>query len=232
MAATQYHYLLSALPSLAQLHQELDLPVEDFLSMLDGAAAPEAMAQAVLLSGDLLQRQAMLAGELDAPTPAVLTLAQLQDEAPLPDALLIDADASGQVFPLAEDRLYEAYFLHVAELGKSLGSEFLLAWVGFEAGLRNAIAEARAQALGLEPGNYRVATDLADTPEDFSSTVNEWNAAATPLDALESLDQARWSWLTSHDAWFSFSADEVAAYAAKLMLVHRWARLRRSQKEQ
>lgn len=233
MAATQYHYLLSDLPSLVQLHQELDLSLDEFLGMLDGFSAPREMAEAVMLSGDLLQRQAMLAGELDEPTPAVLTLAQLQDEAPLPDALLIEeADASGQVFPLAEDRLYEAYFLHVAELGKSLGSEFLLAWVGFEAGLRNAIAEARAQALELEPGNYRVATELADDLADFSSIVNEWNAAATPLDALESLDQARWTWLTSHDAWFSFSADEVAAYAAKLMLVHRWARLRRSQKEQ
>jgi hypothetical protein len=232
MADTQHHYLLSALPGLTQIHQELPLTIEDFLGMLDDLPGPRAVAQAVLLSGDLLQRQAMLAGELPDPTPAVLTVAQLRDEAPLPDYLVVDTDTTGQAFPLPDDLMQEAYFRHVRSVGQSQGCTFLLAWTGFEAGLRNALAEARARSLDLDAAHYRVATDIADDPDDFASLINEWNAAATPLDALEVLDQARWTWLTSHDAWFSFSADEVAAYAAKLVLVHRWDRLRRSQKEQ
>jgi hypothetical protein len=232
MAAAQHHYLLSALPGLIQIHQELPITIEAFLGMLDDLPAPRIVAEAVLLSGDLLQRQAILSGEITDPEPMVLTAAQLQDEAPLPDYLAIEADSTGQAFPLPEDRLYETYFRHVLKVGRDAGSGFLPAWVGFEAGLRNAVAEARARALDLEPGNYLVAVDIADNPDDFSSLVNEWNAASTPLDAQEVLDQARWAWLTSHDAWFSFSVDEVAAYAAKLVLVHRWDHLRRSEREQ
>jgi hypothetical protein len=31
--------------------------------------------------------------------------------------------------------------------------------------------------------------------------------------------------LTAHDAWFTFSDDELAVYAARLMLLHQWLRI-------
>jgi len=36
---------------------------------------------------------------------------------------------------------------------------------------------------------------------------------------------ARWAWLADNDAWFSFRDDELAVYAARLMLLHQWKRI-------
>jgi len=55
--------------------------------------------------------------------------------------------------------------------------------------------------------------------------IAEWTAAPDPLAGQRVLDQARWSWLKEHDAWFSFGGDELAVYAAKLMLIDRWHRV-------
>jgi len=55
--------------------------------------------------------------------------------------------------------------------------------------------------------------------------VNEWALAPDPLRAQRVLDEARWRWLSDHDGRFSFEADELAAYAAKLVLLDRWRRL-------
>jgi hypothetical protein len=46
-----------------------------------------------------------------------------------------------------------------------------------------------------------------------------------PLSGLKVLDRARWDWLSRNDRAYSFENDEIAAYAAKLMLLHRWRRL-------
>ena len=96
---------------------------------------------------------------------------------------------------------------------------------GLEVALRNALAVARAGRLGLKESDYLVATDLAATDEDFSTLLSAWTAAPTPLAGLRVLIEARWAWLAEHDAWFTFSDDELAAYAAKLMLLHQWRRL-------
>jgi hypothetical protein len=42
---------------------------------------------------------------------------------------------------------------------------------------------------------------------------------------LQAVIRARWAWICEHDAWFSFSDDELAAYAAKLVLLEQWRRL-------
>ncbi|MCJ7542993.1 MAG: hypothetical protein MUP47_00235, partial [Phycisphaerae bacterium] len=102
---------------------------------------------------------------------------------------------------------------------------FLAQWVGYEVALRNALAAARAQALGLEAADYLVATDLGQADGDLSAVVGEWAAAPNPLAGLRVLDAARWDWLAWHDAWFSFQDDELIAYAAKLVLLDRWQRL-------
>ena len=111
------------------------------------------------------------------------------------------------------------------------GSVFLADWVGYEVALRNALAAARAKRLGLDENDYLVATDLAATDEDFTTLLSEWTAASTPLAGLRVLIAARWAWLAEHDAWFSFSDDELAAYAAKLMLLHQWRRLAEAGKD-
>ena len=82
----------------------------------------------------------------------------------------------------------------------------------------------RAGRLGLVEADYLVADDLADDEEDTSLVVDEWAAAPTPLAGLQAVIRGRWSWVDDHDDWFSFSIDEVLAYAIRVMLLEQWRR--------
>lgn len=219
-------YLLSALPALGELGQAPPITSVDLLAHVQPFARPHAIIQAVLLSDDLLQRQAVLAGEIDEPSPAVLSAEQLREEAPLPDYLLALPAHETATHVMGDDQLWEAYFRCVAKVAAECRCRFLAEWVGFEVGLRNALAESRARALDLNVEGYLVATDLASDTDTFVDVLNEWSTAATPLAGLRVLDQARWAWLEDHDAWFTFRDDELAAYAVRLMLLTRWHRLR------
>jgi len=79
--------------------------------------------------------------------------------------------------------------------------------------------------LDLPAEAYLVATDLAADDLDLTAMISEWSSARDPLAGLRALDNARWRWLDENDHWFSFATDELAAYAVKLMLLHRWIRL-------
>ena len=230
MAAGGY-YLVSALPSMGELGATPPWTPVALLEHVRAAGGPAEVLEALLLGDDLLQRDALLAGEIEDTQTSVLTREQAADEAPLPSYLVPggdeddDQDEEAETVRHAGDAVWFAWFRHAADVGRRHGSRFLKAWVGHEVAMRNALATARARALGLDPADYLVAIDLADAGEDFSELISEWAAAADPLAGQRVLDQARWSWVKEHEAWFSFGGDEVAAYAAKLMLIDRWHRV-------
>jgi hypothetical protein len=225
--AGKNYYLLSFLSTPEALGAEPPILCGDFLHHLDETTQPRPreLAETIFLSDDLLQRDSVLAGEIDDPEPILLSVDQLRDEEPLPDFLASPMEEAGaDVQKIVADVVWDAYFRHAAAVADRLGSPFLRAWVGYEVALRNEMAEARARALELEPSDYYVATDLAEAG-DLTATVNEWSAAPNPLQAQRVLDQARMNWLDENDAYFSFGDDELAAYAAKLILAVRWHRL-------
>ena len=148
----------------------------------------------------------------------------MRDEAPLP-ACLVVADTAASARRVACDAVWEAYYRHVADVASRCACRLLAQWVGVEVALRNALARARAQALGLDGEDYVVADDLADDDADLTSIVNDWSTARTPLAGLRVLDDARWRWLDENDQWFTFADDELAAYAIRIMLLSRWYRL-------
>lgn len=229
MAGKNY-YLLSFLSTPEALGAEPPIGCGDFLHHLDETIQPRPreLAETIFLSDDLLQRDAALAGEIEEPEPIILTVDQTRDEEPLPEFLASTIEEAGSdTRAIAADVVWEAYFRHVAAVANRLNSPFLRAWVGYEVALRNALAEARARALELEPADYFVAVDLADA-SDVTATVNEWSSASNPLQAQRVLDQARMDWLNENDAYFTFGDDELAAYAAKLILSVRWHRLTRA----
>jgi hypothetical protein len=223
-------FLLTSLPAIGKLGDEPPLGLADFLRHVEEAPKPRAEAEALFLGDDLRQREALLAGEIDEPSPTVLTERQVRDEEPLP---ILPAAAPGEEgaagAPLAVDAVWGAYYRRLAEMGRR--SAFLAAWVRHEVGLRNALAAARAKALSLDAERYLVEGDLADPEEDFAAVLGEWSAAKTPLAGLRVLDAARWRWLAEHDAWFSFADDELAAYATRLVLLHRWRRIAEAQRD-
>lgn len=229
MASGNY-FLITALPSPPELGGAGAMTPGELLDHIGESPGPRSLAEAIFLADDLLQRDAFLAGELPEPVPAVLTAEQVRNESPLPEYL------GGQTKEprherIATDSMWSAYYRHAAGVAAGTHSAFLAAWVGYEVGLRNALAEARAKALSLEPSDYLVATDLSDPREEFAAVVSEWSAARDPLAGLRVLDSARWKWLDEHDAWFSFADDELAAYAARLILLNRWRRLASEQEK-
>ena len=214
-------YLLASLPALGELGHDPPLSLGDFLRHVEHAPKPRAEAEILFLGDDLRQREALLAGEIAEASPTVLTTAQVRDEEPLPGFLSAVDESGGPA--LAVDAVWGAYFRRLADMGRRSG--FLAAWVRHEVGLRNALATARAKALGLDVSAYLVEADLGLPADAFALVLGEWSAAATPLAGLRVLDAAHWGWLAEHDAWFTFADDELAAYAAKLMLLHRWKRI-------
>ena len=224
-------YLLTALPAMGEIESDPPMSPGEFLQRVGDDLKVRAEAEAIFLAEDLRQREALLAGEIDEPAPTVLTPAQVRDEAPLPGELAAPAGPAedATAAQLAVDRVWGAYFRHLAALGRR--SEFLAAWVAHEVGLRNALAAARAKALGLDAQRYLVEPQFGEPEDEFTAVLGEWSAAATPLAALRALDAARWAWLVAHDGWFTFADDELAAYAAKLMLLHRWKRIAEVERE-
>ncbi len=231
MAVGNY-YLVTALPALGDPGAPPPIAPADLVDHVRGASA-RPLVETIFLSDDLLQRDAYLAGETGQTEPAVLSAAQVQDEEPLPPALAGEEaeEAPGRTGP-AGDALWARYFRHAADVARRHRSPFLEAWVGYEVALRNALARARAKSLDLDPEPYVVVPDLADRDADVSPLVSEWTDAANPLEGLRALDRARWQWLDDHDAHFTFADDELAAYAAKLMLLVRWHRLEQAERKE
>jgi hypothetical protein len=176
---------------------------------------------------DLLQREALLAQEMELEQAdlAILDLGQ-DGNAPVLPASLLPKDGEAQENARgAVDELWSRFFVHAAKVSRRKGSRFVQAWVAFEVGLRNALAGARAQALELDPLTYVVTPELEDRANDFTGVLSAWSTVTNPLAGLEVLHKARWDWLDEHGTWYSFKADEIEAYAAKLILLHRWRRL-------
>lgn len=217
------YYHIAALPILADLGSVPPWTLANLLEHVSDLGPARQVVATLLLGDDLAQREALLSGEVTEVSPAVLSPEQLADQQPLPQWLgeRIEESSSRQ----AGDAVWAAYFAQALDVARKTGSEFLAAWVGHEVALRNALAEARARALGLDPANYLVAAELGRTEADFGPLLAEWTAAADPLAAQQVLDRARWTWLSDHDRWFSFTEDELAVYAARLMLLQRWHRV-------
>ncbi|MHC4695405.1 MAG: hypothetical protein ACYTFA_01535 [Planctomycetota bacterium] len=214
------YYYLSALPTLGELGSAPPLRPDQLLERLAPCPAAHRVVEVLFLHNDLLEREGFGAGELTSVRPVVLTAGQVRNESPLPAYL-----TGGPARPFPANTAWEAYFRYAAGVARTFACRFLADWVRFEVGLRNALAIARARRLGLEVDDHLVAPELGEPAESFAVIISERTAAATPLAELEMLIKARRAWLTEHEAWFSFSDDEFAAYAAKLMLLIQYEQL-------
>jgi len=222
-----YYFLLTSLPPLPDLGGRPALT----LAELQERAAPHGPAaravDAVLLEADLLTRESILAGQTETGEAAVLSAEQARGEQPLPEYLT--GDAEGRRSPT--DAMWEAYYRHVAAEAAATGCEFLRRMVGFEVSLRNALAAERARVLQLEPSDQVVAGDLVGPDARVDEIVTAFASASDPLRALRAVDEARLAWVETQSRYFSFSLDEVAAYARGLVLAVRWATLADQQRQ-
>lgn len=222
-------FCLTALGSLDDLNVAPPVTPAELLSFVDGCPSAIDRVSTIFLFDDLSQRQSFLSGELSADDidPVILTAEQVRNEEPLPDTIA-DADgASEDVASVASqiDGTWERYFRYAVERATFLGSGFLRDWVGFEVALRNALTIERAKALGVDASMYLVAADMEGAEDCVATMVSEWHGASTPLAGEQALIAGRFQWAQLNDRWFSFDADELSAYAVKLMLLKQWQRI-------
>lgn len=227
--ARNHFYLLSRLPDAAPFGNKPPVGKQALLSLVRESDGPAELVETVLLCDDLIQREAVLCGEIkpEQADIAVLSLSGSETEPPLPSFLAppeTDSEAAENGAP-SVDRIWDRYFYHAAKTAKKTRSRFLALWVAYEVGLRNVLATVRAEALKLDPAFYRVAQDLTDTDIAFDDALKAWSAASNPLEAYEALDKIRWRWISDQAPLYRFNDDEVTAYAAKLMLLIRWDRI-------
>ena len=219
-------YFITSLPALGDLGSVPPMGFAELWEWLADHRRIRPLAGSLLLMDDLQQRESYLAGEVDYLEPTVLDLSQMLGRSPLPAYLTPEAgEPSASPRRIAADQLWEAYFRYTARLAEVRKSLFLAAWVGHEVALRNAVATARAERLGLEPAAYLVAPELAHTDDDFGSLLGEWAAATSPLAGQQRLLRAKWDWIESRDPYFTFVDDELLVYTARLILLKQWQRI-------
>lgn len=225
----RYFYLLCVLPDIGEFGSTPPLTKQGLLTVVTESEGPVDIVQVLLLSDDLLEREAVLTGERDpdAADPAVLSLQQVKGEQPLPHFLRPhqEDEEESSDDSVSGDPIWQYYFQYAFDRARSSRSPFLRAWVGFEVGMRNALARLRAEALDLDPDPYMVAQGLGDPEFPFEGILEGWRAASNPLEALEAQDRVRWNWVAEHEQWYSFNSNEVAAYTARIILLHRWRRI-------
>jgi hypothetical protein len=199
------------------------LSLRDLVRVVPSGRAGQ-LTRAVVLSDDLHQREAALAGELEAPTPAVLTSSQARGQAPLPKELETPSGRP-EASTIPADVIWRGYYVHAMAVATRLRSRFLQDWVGYQVAVRNALAVQRARALGLDRGRYRVARRFDRPGAEVDMAVDLWSAAEDPLQGTRALIGAHWRWIEHAEPRYTFHDDEFAAYAAKLVLLHRWHRI-------
>lgn len=232
--ARRNFYLLCALPELGPFGSAPPIGKHRLWVLVIECDGPADIVHALLLGDDLLQREAVLAGGISPDQAELAVLPSFRPaEQPLPAFLSPEGKDQGKYSPyrIPADLLWERYFRHTLRIARETRSRFLKLWIPYEVGLRNAMVLERADTLGLDPKPYLVAPELADPDMDFGTEIAEWSAASNPLAALEALDRMRWGWLKDNESWYRFSDDEVAAYAAKLLVLRRWHRISKSENE-
>jgi hypothetical protein len=220
-------YLLTTLPILGRLESAPPLNGRRLLDLAEGLPAAELLA-AILLEDDLMLWQQGQAGQAELPEPTVLEVAQLEGRAALPDYLALPDDVPSPSL-LVTDRLWQAYFRYLHQLGESRGSELLAQYAISELALRNRLAAWRAGRLRLEVSQYQIpeldeaaAQQLSDS---LDKLIAAWQSQVDPVEAARVLDGWRWDWIAERDGWYSFGDDELVAYALRLRLIERWQRL-------
>jgi hypothetical protein len=215
-----HYYLVSSLPPLpASVEEPPPLTLDALVDALRlEGGAPWRLGRAILLEPDLRARE--VARARHDPDPRFLVLDDVLAEDGAPG--LLDAGEDDGRRRVPHDAVWERYAQWALAVSAAEGSTLLAAYTRYNLALRNALARARAARLGLDAEPSTVLAEEALDDAEVTDPVLRWSQAATPLEAELALDRARWEYLVEAAPWFTFSLDEVADYALRLVLGHRW----------
>ncbi|MFZ2957319.1 MAG: DUF2764 family protein [Candidatus Ozemobacteraceae bacterium] len=128
----------------------------------------------------------------------------------------VSADCPEQNMADWHERVWNAWFDAVEEIGKVRRCRLLTNWAQWERSLREELVIVRQnQSPNSAPASSFV----------HQAAIDAWRGAANPLDAERALDGARMAFLEEHGDRYGFSTEELIAYLLKLRLLQRYHRL-------
>ncbi|MFH1830142.1 MAG: hypothetical protein ABH871_05135 [Pseudomonadota bacterium] len=147
-----FEYLFTSLPALPRdPGGAVSLSAAKLASLCsDEGGTAALLTRALLFSFDIKALEQIEFG-VDPSETALFDEKQLRQRENMPHWLKSALDSDGSAYSYPFDRVWEAYFRRLMKLACSLRSQFLMEWVSWEVGLRNALAAHRAmrhKALG------------------------------------------------------------------------------------
>ena len=232
----KYYFLVAYLPEIHRDDKRLKMRLSELLSEKDHITESDwKQMELLLLSGDLLQIERILAGKAMEVQYSLygrdFWKEQLKSPKDVPEfmAQQLETILSEGMAPRHLEGLHEAYYRYVAE---TTSSPFLREFAAFERDLRNAIAAVRARRRGIPAGDSLVGegevVDLLSrsTAEDFGLAaeypwVEKIVSARGAAEAQEIVQQITWDKIDEMTENMDFDFDVVLAYLLKLHLVER-----------
>jgi vacuolar-type H+-ATPase subunit C/Vma6 len=233
----RYYFLAAYLPELHRDDTKIRVSLGDLLE--ERLQIPEQdwkEIELVLLGRDIFTIERLLSRKPVDPVEHSLFSVefwreQIRSPREGPDFLLeYLRSTDAQVFgPKEIDRLYGAYFDHVASETKSA---FLRDYFGFQRDLRNATTALRARRKGIGPSEAVVGegefVDIlgGSTAEDFGlSREHPWMEgllkAETPDQLQELIEQLLWEYLDEHAGTDPFGFGVILAYLLKIEMLQK-----------
>ncbi len=105
--------------------------------------------------------------------------------------------------------------------GTALDHPFVTAWNDKESILRNALAQIRARAAGVDPSLYTRYARGCDLK--IESDAEDAMQAGDPLQKERAIDKIRWETVEELQGADPLSINTVFAYAVKLVIATRWS---------
>jgi hypothetical protein len=232
----KYYFLVAYLPEIHRDDKKLKLRLSDLLAEKNHITEQDwKQVELLLLSGDLLQIERLLAGKATEVEYSLYGLEfwkeQLKSPKDVPEFMAepFEAIVAEGLTPRILERIHEAYYRYVIE---ATSSPFLRGYMIFEKDLRNAVAAVRARRKGLPASDSVVGEgDVVDllsrsTAEDFGLTaeypwIEKIVSARGPVETETAIQQIIWDTIEEMTEKLDFDFDVVLAYILKLHLVER-----------
>lgn len=181
------------------------------------------LVRALLMRFDISALEKMEFGSKPSVT-AIFSEKQLEERSGFPEWLerAFASEESGRIY--AFDRIWDAYFRELKFLAGQSGSKFLMSWVSWEVGLRNAIAEIRAGRAGVDATEFLMEGISEEHPSIYRPIIDSlvsfmdvgfdsWREMDRLMNTLM-LEKAR-----SLAPAYTFNTDELLSYAVQFVIL-------------
>ncbi len=221
----KHQRLMTLLPALPEKPEAPPAPLEEVLEHMKDSLSGDhwKAADALLQYLDCLNVEAVLLERDFFDERALRDRDHIEGLIELPDymAEFITAWKSGGGtggYPMKD--LWRGYFANMLETARETKSGFLADWATWEVSLRNALAEARAEAAGMSADDH-----LAERPHNepnHEDLLLRLRDASDPLVRQKYLDGERLAAIEGFRGTDPFSMDSVLAYLASCLILERW----------